>query len=147
MNYSNIKNCISCRAHSQNAGNYYSWFTATTGGVSNNAAELNSICPRGWELTGAIKINKGSFYYLFVTSYGLDTSKGTSIRMLPLSYLKTGRYSASSYVNQANNGHYWTNHSYSSGYSYNLEFSSSFSPNHYSGDEKSYGMAVRCVSR
>ena len=138
---------ISCRAMTGNAGNWYSWPAVTAGGSKDSGNELNSICPRGWQLTVNTAADPKSYYYLIRTAYNIQESKDERIRLLPMSFVRSGYYYQGSLNTRASNGHYWSSTAYIGSRAYYLYFGSGNLNPQYSGHRKNYGFSVRCVSR
>ena len=140
---------ISCRANIGNAGNWYSWPSSTAGGSKDSGNELNSICPRGWQLTVNAATDPKSYYYLIRTAYNIQESKDERIRLLPMSFVRSGLYDQGSLNNRASHGGYWSSTANYSNRAYRLDFSSgSLNPQNYDGyGNKNRGFSVRCVSR
>ena len=140
-------NQISCRSMTSNAGNWYSWPAATAGGSKDSGNELNSICPRGWQLTVNAATDPKSYYYLIRTAYNIQDNNDSKVRPQPLSFVRSGNYAQGSLSGRASNGYYWSSTA-SSGYNaYSLYFDSGNLNPQYSGHRKNYGFSVRCVSR
>ncbi len=137
----------------KNGGNawYYPWYAATAGqGTQTTSPNITqSICPKGWRLPLGTTADK-SFYNLFTTKYGLESSAAgsTSLQSFPLDFTLSGYVDNGSQLGAGSYGYYWSASPDTSrpGSAYNLYFRSDIiaSQNYYSA--KYYGRSVRCVS-
>jgi len=133
----------SCFPDARNAGNLYSWITATTGGKGGNFA-ANSICPKSWKLTDG-STQKGTYYYLLNDIYQINGQSDLSIRSLPFSYVRSGFYYGSSLFYRGSSGLFLVA-AFNDGYgSYALSFGNTIDAR--SGAYHGYGPAVRCIAR
>ena len=146
--YSIMTNQTSCSPFTGNAGNLYSWPAATAGGYHEKDGfnEPNSVCPSGWQLTVNAATDSKSYYYLIRTAYNMQENNDNRIRLLPLSFIRSGYYNQGSLSNRASGGVYWSSAAYNSNGAYRLSFGSGYLT-HQSSNYKNYGMSVRCVSR
>ena len=143
---SNMMNQTSCKADTGNAGNWYSWSASTAGGQS-SSKEPNSICPKGWQLTTNTATDSKSYYYLIRTTYNIqETDSDSRVRPLPMSFIRSGNYTLGSLNLRGSYGRYWSAVGGSSTGAYYLDFRSGYL-NPQNASNKSYGFAVRCVSR
>ena len=141
-----MRNQISCKVNTGNAGNWYSWPASTAGGQS-STKEPNSVCPRGWQLTTNTATDVKSFDHLIRTAYDIsETNSDSRIRSLPMSFVRSGGYGLGSLNNRGSIGYYWSAVASSSLGAYYLGFSS-YGLYPQDGNNKYYGFSVRCVSR
>ena len=131
---------VSCEPHAYNAGNYYNFPAAS---ASTPEPALSSICPRGWSLP---QKDRDTDYAKFLMTYGIDynassrSNQDSALLNLPLSYLRSGSYSASGSPHyQGNYGDYRM-----SSLSLGLGSGDLKPTDHTSADG---GYSVRCVSR
>ena len=139
----------SCKAMTGNAGNNYSWPAATAGGYNEIIFnEPNSVCPRGWQLTANIATNPKSLYYIIRTAYAIQNNNDSKFRLLPLSFVRSGRYEQGLLNGRATLGFYWSLEASNSTTAAGLRFDKNYlyiqTNNYYN---KTYGASVRCVSR
>ena len=139
---------ISCKANTGNAGNYYSWPASTAGGKKSSGNEFNSICPRGWQLTVNTAADPKSYYYLLLTIYNSGTSNDSKVRLLPLSFIRSGYYDQGSLIYRAEYGYYWSSTAIGN-YAYGLRLrSNGLDPQYNLGyNNKFAGFSLRCVAR
>ncbi|MBR2587496.1 hypothetical protein IKE71_03975 [Candidatus Saccharibacteria bacterium] len=139
-------------------GDYYNWYAATaeSGSRTDIAVEAaDSICARGWKLSTAQEAI-GSYIYLIKDVLGWvsgvrTNNKSAVVNMLqlPMSFSYTGYYSnGGGALNSRGYGEsIWTSTSdASTGIAKSFHFNSGGSIMYYS-DQKSIGLAVRCVAR
>jgi len=142
---------ISCRANTQNIGNYYSWSTSVAGGLSliKDHNESNSVCPKNWQLI----VNSGSsiksLTYLFRKIYNIsETNYDTKIRLQPLMFIRSGTYNNEQINGRARWGAYWTLTSNGNN-AYSLYHDGGYlmpqNPGMYYGIQNNYGLSLRCV--
>ena len=138
----------------EKAGNYYTWYTATSGsglkGLANTVIN-DSLCPRGWKLPD----NDGnkSFYNLLDNVYQIPHNN-TSLHRLtqsPFHFPYTGLYAHNTgYLDYySTNGYYWSNKTTTDGSEvYNLAFytSTNFIYNAQAKNQ-TWGFSVRCLAR
>ena len=139
---------MSCKPNTGNAGNWYSWPAATTGGYHTTEGfnEPSSVCPKGWQMTINTGANPKSWYYLFRNTYGIQDNNDSKLRPLPLSFIRSGRYYQGSLYSRATDGFYWSSTAQNSNRAYYLTFYfGSLTPQSFNG--KYLGHSVRCVSR
>ena len=148
FSFSQMINQVSCNPFTGNGGNWYSWPAATAGGSSSTRGynEPNSICPSGWQLTVNAETKVKSWYYLIRNTYGILSGGDENIRLLPMSFVRSGAYVQESFFNRADYGYYWSSTADSSNNACHLNFNYR-NLNHQSNNYKSYGLSVRCVSR
>ena len=131
-------------------GYLYNWCAAmkaqtATSACTNAATPLpdttKSICPAGWRLP--IGGSSGEFQTLATAINATDDSAGsTALRTTWLA--QYGGVWADGLVDQGGYGYYWSASQDSSGFTYDLNFYSSYvSPS--GSDGKYYGQAVRCI--
>ena len=145
--YSIMRFQVSCKPNTGNAGNWYSWPAATAGGSKSSGNELNSICPKGWQLTVNTEINIRSWYHLIRTAYNIQDSNDSKLRSLPLSFVKSGGYTQGLLDRRAADGYYCSSTSSGSGAYYLLFRANTLLPQVSDGRQKDFGMSVRCVAR
>ena len=142
---------MSCRANTQNMGNYYPFPGATAGSNISSGNASNSICPKGWILPANTKEDNKSFYRWLKTIYNYN-SNDNGIRSLPISFIRSGIYYQGALNDRAVGGVYWSSKLYSGSYAYGLRFNSNtldtqFAFYYYYGIGKPLGYSVRCVAR
>ena len=133
----------SCKPHSRNAGNWYSWSASTAGSGTTSSTAKRSICPKNWQLD--IDSATKSFAYLFRSTYSISGSD-YKIRLLPFSYNRSGYYDYNTIGSREESARYWTGVAYNSTSAYYFSYSNTnFTLK--DGMSKGWGHSVRCVAR
>ena len=153
FSFSLMSDQLSCRANTQNAGNYYSMPTSVASGSKTSGSEENSICSKGWMMPTALPSDNKSFQYLLVDNYA---SSVTSISINPISFVRTGVYKIPTLsIEGRSAGGYYITSTYATdgGSSFLTINSTSFSvvrSHSYSFDyygSKRNGYSLRCVDK
>ena len=139
----------SCKPNAGNAGNWYSFPGATAGSNNSSSNAPDSICPRGWRVTLNAASNRRSWSYLITKTYNISTSgfNDSSVRYLPMSFVRSGNYNQGSLNNRASNGYYWSSVADSSNVAYYLRFYSGLLDPQSNYSSKYLGFSVRCIAR
>ena len=152
FSFSQMINQVSCNPFTGNGGNWYSWPAATAGGyhATKGYNELSSVCPKGWQLTVNAATDPKSYYYLIRTIYNMQENNDSRIRLLPMSFVRSGYYGQGSLDNNIIVGYYWSSTVIGNENAYSLGFTSGSLVPQYDNpgySKKYYGYSVRCVSR
>ena len=128
-------------------GNYYNWTASvamqnSSSYTADNTDVNQSICPAGWMLPK--KTGSGSFYDLVNGRYTAGTSG--NIQSSPVYFVYGGHWTgSSSYVSSY--GFYWSSVVRASDLSYYLYFSVDGRLYPRYGDNRGFGLLVRCLAR
>ena len=131
-------------------GNYYNWSVAVASNNTTTAsnAQINSICPKNWDLPADGK------YGTMLQTQGVQdgpsnrytTGGFIAIRTSPLHFARAGYIDNRSISGFGNYGNYWSSTARSNTNAYDLNFNASaINPSSYDYILRSLGFSIRCM--